>query len=143
MSHYGGFQAGDFQNDFQTTLIVTDIGPSVITFMPASSNAQCNENSDYYLTIQYYDVFGNAITPVSASWSIMDDTNKVILQAWTSYTPSGISDVIHISEIYNVRGNPANAVEIREVVFKIVSRGGNQRYDNAFYKLIGVDDLNG
>lgn len=113
----------------------------MITFLPASSQSQVNELSDYYLTIQYFDVFGNAVTPVSAQWSIYDDTNKVVLQPFTAYSPGGISDTIHISEQYNAIGNVANLVETREVVFLITTSGGNQRYDNAFYKVIAINDI--
>lgn len=141
MSFYGGFQVGAFQTDFQTSTVVTDIGPSVISFLPASSRNQVNEGSDYYLSIAYYDVFGNSITPVAASWKIYDDTNKVILQPWTAYTPTGPIDTIHIASTYDALGNPLNLVETRQVTFLITSSGGNQRYDYGTYYVIGLDDV--
>jgi hypothetical protein len=138
--HFGGFQAGDFQPDFQTSTVVIDIGPSVINFLPASSRNQCSEGSDYYLTITYYDVFGNPFVPVSAQWSIWDDTNKELLQPFTAYTPSGLTDTIHISDTYNLLGNPANAVEQRQVNFQITASNGSQRNDNAYYAVLAIND---
>lgn len=138
---FGGFQAGAFEYDFQTSSVITDIGPPVITFLPASSQSQINELSDYYCSISYFDVFGNIVVPSAATWKIYDDTNKVTLQPWTAYTPAGPIDTMHIPAAMNAIGNTANLVEIREVTFKITSTGGNVVYQQGVYKVIALDDV--
>ena len=137
MQIFGGFQAGAFQSDFQTSLIQIDIGPSTIVFLPVSTNAQVPELSDYYAQISYFDIFGDAYTPDTVQYQIWDDTNKTIVLDWTSVPYPGTSNVVDLPSACNALGNAKNLSEVRVVVFSIVT-GGAQRYDEATYYVNAV-----
>lgn len=140
MSLFGGFQLGTFQDDYQTTLLLNDPGPSVITFLPASTKNQIPELSDYYATISYLDIFGDPYVPTQVQWRIWDATNLVSLQDWTTVVAPTESDLIRIPEIVNALGNPNNLVETREIIFWIIASGGAQRYDAGIYSVLAVPD---
>jgi hypothetical protein len=140
---YGGFQtSGAFDAEcFETDVVVVELGPSVITFQPVSSNGRVTEGSSYYVNVAYYDIDGNPITPTMVQWRVWDDTNQVALQAWTTIPYPGTSNQLLIPESYNELGNPSNLVETREVIFRVSASGGSQRYDMAVYYVLAVDDI--
>jgi hypothetical protein len=138
---FGGFQLGEFQSNFQTTLIINDPGPSQIVFMPSPTLGQVPELSDYYATISYLDIYGDPYTPISVQWRVWDDTNKVQLQDWTAIAQPGESNLIDLSSAVNALTNAKSLVETRKVVFWIVASGGAQRYDTGVYYVNAVPDV--
>jgi hypothetical protein len=141
VSLFGGFQLGTFQSDFQTTLLLNDPGPSIITFLPTSTKSQIPEDSDYFATISYLDIFGDPYIPTQVKWRIWDATNLAQLQDWTAVVNPTESDLIRIPEGVNVLGNQNNLVETREVIFWIIASGGAQRYDTGIYSVLAVPDI--
>jgi len=138
---FGGFQIGPFQSNFQQGSLLIFPGPSVIKFLPASSNNQVPELSDYYASITYLDINGNPYTPLVVAWRLWDDTNKVLLQDWTTIPIPGISNQIDIPAAMNALGNSANLQESRILTFRIAASGGALRYDSGFYNIIGFPDI--
>ena len=138
---FGGFQDTAFQNDYQTTLLITDPGPSIISFLPVSTRNQVPELSDYYATIEYRDIFGAGYTPVTVQWRVWDATNYVPLQDWTPIAVPTMKDLIDISFTVAALGNAHSLVEAREVIFWIEVSGGAQRYDSAVYYVIALPDV--
>jgi|SRR5882724_5549228 len=140
MSFFGGFQDSTFQNDYQTTLIVVDPGPSLITFLPVSTRAQVPERSDYYVQIAYLDIFGMPYVPVLVQWRVWDATNHVQLQDWVTISDVGESTLLNLPAAWNTFGYAQSQSESREVIFWIQVSGGAQRYDTAVYSVIAVPD---
>src|SRR6266850_8515774 len=130
MSFFGGFQDETaFQDDYQTSLIVVDPGPSLITFLPNSTRNQVPELTDYYVQIQYLDIFGVPYTPASVRWRVWDATNHVQLQDWVSIAQVAESNLLDLPAAYNAFGYSFSQSESREVIFWIQASGGAQRYD--------------
>lgn len=138
---FGGFQNSAFQNDFQSTLLLTDPGPSIIAFLPASTNNQVPELSNYYATITYQDIFGAPYVPVVVKWRVWDVTNQTQLQDWVTIGVPTTKDLIDISFSVAALTNPKSLTEMREVIFWIEASGGAQRYDSAFYSVIALPDV--
>lgn len=138
---YGGFQSPAFQTDYQTTLIVTDIGPTLISLLPPYVNKIVPKLSDCYIDLQYQDIFQNAVTPVSVLWRLWDDTNKIQLQDWTALNQPTQNDIVHISETLNAITNSNNLVEARVFVAWVTVSGGAQRYDSFVFYVLTVPDV--
>jgi hypothetical protein len=138
---FGGFQNTAFQNNYQTTLIITEPGPSLITFLPGSTKNQVPELSNYYATIEYLDIFGEPYTPISVMWRLWDVTNQIQLQDWTAIPIPTEEDQISIPSTYNALGNVKNLVEIREIIFWITVSGGATRYDAGIYSVLALPDV--
>jgi hypothetical protein len=100
-----------------------------------------NELSDAYAEISYFDINGNAYTPLAVSWRLWDDTNKVSIQNWTPIATPGTSNTVDIPAALNTIGNPAHLTEIRKVIFFITVPGGGSRYDQVTYSLIAIPDI--
>jgi hypothetical protein len=137
----GGFQTSAFQRNYQTVPTTVNPGPSLITFLPASTKTQAVALSSYYATIQYLDIYGAAYVPLSVSWRVWDATNLVQLQNWTAITTPTQNDFISIPAAYNALGNAKNLVETREIIFLITAPGGAQRYDAGVYSVIAIPDI--
>ena len=134
---YGAFQTDTaFQlGDFQSSLLISDVGLSTLQFLPSKPGSQALEFSDYYATVSYFDIFYNPLIPITVAYRIWDDTNKDRVLDWTPITSPGYSNTINLPAIAHQITNANHLTEMRRVTFRIGVSGGAVRYDSFAYSV--------
>jgi hypothetical protein len=96
------------------------------------------------LTVQctFTDDDGNPYVPAGLQWRLWDDTNKVIVQDWTSPPPPlGSTYQFEIVGSFNSIYNDANLSERRIVILQTTIPGGEVRYDDATYNILNIPSI--
>lgn len=132
----GGFQQGGnaFQTDYQQSVLTT-AGPSIILALPSTLVTQL---SDFYVSIAYYDIYGEPLIPSAVAWRLWDDTNKVDIFSWTTVGTLSESDIVNIPPAGHIITNPDHLVEQRKLIFRVTSFNNTQRYDTFVYNALAV-----
>lgn len=100
-----------------------------------------NELSDCTVTIEFFDLNGNPVTPISCLYRVWDDTNKILIQDWASVGAISTSASVDIPGSLNALGVSTHLTESRIVTFHWTVAGGATRYDSVYYNIVAFPDV--